>query len=75
MGKTGFSRLALCRGYGFRVGRGMTDPIESVVGVAALIEALFEGDPPLLERAALGDVQAAPDQRFWLLRDIKALLE
>jgi len=43
--------------------------------VAALIEALFEGDPPLLERAALGDVQAAPDQRFWLLRDIKALLE
>jgi hypothetical protein len=57
------------------VGRGMADPIESVVELAALIEALFEGDPPLVDRAALCDVHAAPEQRFWLLQDIQALLE
>jgi hypothetical protein len=42
----------------------MADPIESVVELAALIEALFEGDPPLADRAALCDVHAAPEQRF-----------
>jgi DNA-binding CsgD family transcriptional regulator len=53
----------------------MADPIESVVELAALMEALFEGDPPLVEGAALRDLHAAPEQRFWLLQDIQALLE
>jgi hypothetical protein len=53
----------------------MADPIESVVELAVLIEALFEGDPALVDRAALCDVHAGPEQRFWRLQDIQALLE
>ena len=77
LGKTRLLQAAwaCAEGMAFRVGRGMADPIESVVELAALMEALFEGDPPLLERAALRDVHAAPEQRFWLLQDIQALLE
>jgi hypothetical protein len=35
----------------FRMGRGMADPIDSVVELAP-DEALLEGDRPLVERAA-----------------------
>ena len=77
LGKTRLLQAAWARaeGMAFRVGRGMADPIESVVELAALMEALFEGDPPLVEGAALRDIHAAPEQRFWLLQDIQALLE
>ena len=59
----------------FRAGRGMADPIDSVVELAPLMEALFGSDPPLVDRSALRDVHAMPEQRFWLLRDIEALLD
>ena len=59
----------------FRAGRGMADPIDSVVELAPLMEALFGADPPLVDRSALRDVHAMPEQRFWLLRDIEALLD
>src|ERR1700677_3254234 len=39
------------------------------------MEALFEGPAPILERAALGDAHASPEQRYWLLQDLEALLE
>jgi hypothetical protein len=39
------------------------------------MEALFEGDPPSVDRSALRDVHAAPEQWFSLLQDIQALLE
>jgi predicted ATPase len=58
----------------FRAGRGMADPIDSVVELAPLMEVLFGADPPLVDRSALRDVHAMPEQRFWLLRDIEALL-
>ena len=60
---------------GIRGGHGMADPIDQIVDLAPLLEALFENDPPLLSRAALDDVHAAPEQRFWLLHDLEALLE
>jgi DNA-binding CsgD family transcriptional regulator len=60
---------------GVRGGHGMADPLDSVVDLAPLLEALFDNDPPLLDRAALLDTHAAPEQRFWLLHDIEALLE
>jgi hypothetical protein len=39
------------------------------------MEALFEHEPPLLDRSLLSDVHSAPEQRFWLLHEIEGLLE
>jgi len=33
------------------------------------------GDPPLFDRNRLSDQHAAPEQRFWLLREMEALLQ
>src|SRR5579859_1374584 len=59
----------------FRVGRGATEPHRQVVELAALFDALFEGDNPLVARDALSDHHASPEQRFWLLQDIQAVIE
>ncbi|HEY2437649.1 MAG TPA: AAA family ATPase, partial [Solirubrobacteraceae bacterium] len=59
----------------FRVGRGVTEPHREVVELAALFDALFDGDDPLVARDALSDHHASPEQRFWLLQDIQALIE
>ncbi len=58
-----------------RVGCGTADPADTVVQLAALMEALFDGPSPILERRALGDAHASPEQRYWLLQDLEALLE
>jgi DNA-binding CsgD family transcriptional regulator len=59
----------------FRVGRGVTEPHRQVVELAALFDALFDGEHPLVARDALSDNHASPEQRFWLLQDIQALIE
>jgi DNA-binding CsgD family transcriptional regulator len=59
----------------FRVGRGATEPDRQVVELGALFDALFDGDHPLVARDALSDHHASPEQRFWLLQDIQALIE
>ena len=59
----------------FRVGRGVTEPHRQVVELGALFDALFDGDNPLVARGALSDHHASPEQRFWLLQDIQALIE
>ena len=59
----------------FRVGRGVTEPHRRVVELDALFDALFDGDNPLLARGTLSDHHASPEQRFWLLQDIQALIE
>jgi DNA-binding CsgD family transcriptional regulator len=59
----------------FRVGRGATEPHRQVVELGALFDALFDGDNPLVARDALSDHHASPEQRFWLLQDIQALIE
>ena len=58
-----------------RVGWAAADPGDSVVALAVLMAALFDGDEPLLERAALGDLRALPEHRYWLLQHLQALLE
>ena len=77
LGKTRLLRAAWtsAESMAFRSGRGMADPIDSVVELAPLMEALFGSDPPLVNRSALRDVHAMPEQRFWLLRDIETLLD
>jgi DNA-binding CsgD family transcriptional regulator len=58
----------------FRVGRGVSEPHRRVE-LDALFDALFDGDKPLVARDALSDLHASPEQRFWLLQDIQALIE
>ena len=59
----------------FRVGRGVAEPHRRVVELDVLFDALFGGGEPLLARNALSDQHASPEQRFWLLQDIQALIE
>ena len=58
-----------------RVGSGVADPADAVVPLSVLMAALFEGPAPILERSALGDAHASPEQRYWLLQDLETLLE
>lgn len=58
----------------FRVGRGVAEPHRRVE-LDALFDALFDGEKPLVARDALSDLHASPEQRFWLLQDIQALIE
>ena len=66
---------AMARHLGIRAGVGVADPGDSVVQLSALMEALFAGPSPILGRAGLGDAHASPEQRYWLLQDLEALLE
>jgi len=66
---------AMARRLSIRVGCGVADPGDTVVQLSVLMEALFEGPSPILERTALGDAHASPEQRYWLLQDLEALLE
>jgi predicted ATPase len=67
--------VSTAREAGFAVGHGVAEPADATVQVAALMEALFGGSTPLLERNALGDLHSSPEQRYWLLQDIQTLLE
>src|SRR5437899_5061399 len=66
---------AIARSLGIRVGRSAADPSETMVELAALLAALFDGPEPLLDPGALSTLHAQPQQRFWLLRDLQQLLE
>lgn len=76
----GKSRLLLegvrdAKRRGMRFGVSMAEPAERTIELAALLAALFDGPEPLLDRSALPSIRAEPGQRFWLLRDLEALLE
>jgi DNA-binding CsgD family transcriptional regulator len=68
-------------GLSFRVGRGATEVeperrvIEQAPRVEALLQALFDGDPPIVERSALEDLRTSPEMVFWLLHDLQSLME
>jgi DNA-binding CsgD family transcriptional regulator len=66
---------AIARGLGISVGSSAADPSETMVELAALLAALFDGGEPLLDPGALATLHAQPEQRFWLLRDLQQLLE
>jgi DNA-binding CsgD family transcriptional regulator len=66
---------AIARSLGIRVGRSAADPSETIVELATLLAALFDGTEPLLDPGELSTLHARPEQRFWLLRDIQQLLE
>jgi hypothetical protein len=64
----------MARRMDFAVGRGGAEPGDGVE-LAPLMDALFEGDPPPLEPGALSELPAVPEQRYWLLQELQALLE
>src|SRR4051794_37167774 len=43
--------------------------------MATLVAALFAEHEPLLDRAALDDLDQRPEARYWLLDEIETLLE
>jgi DNA-binding CsgD family transcriptional regulator len=65
----------IARSLGIRVGRSAADPSETMVELAALLAALYDGVEPLLDPGTLSTLHAQPEQRFWLLRDLQQLLE
>jgi DNA-binding CsgD family transcriptional regulator len=65
----------IARRMSFNVGVGAGEPVETVVELAPLIGALFDGVEPLLNQEALDARRALPEQRYWLLQDLQALLE
>jgi DNA-binding CsgD family transcriptional regulator len=66
---------AIAHSLGIRVGSSAADPSETVVELAVLLAALFDGADPLLDDSGLAGLHAQPEQRFWLLRDLQQLLE
>jgi DNA-binding CsgD family transcriptional regulator len=67
--------LSTAQQAGFAVGYGVAEPGDAATPLAALMDALFEGPEPLLDRSALPDSHASREQRYWLLQDIQTLLE
>ena len=65
----------IAHNLGIRVGASAADPSETVVELATLLAALFDGAEPLLDPREFTTLHAPPEQRFWLLRDLQALLE
>ena len=64
------------RDSGFRIGSAAAEPGESVVELAALLAALFDGPDAPLSRHELTSLHALlPEQRFWLLQELQTLLE
>ncbi len=77
MGKTRLLAEAgrVARRLGLRVGAGAAEPGAGVVELASLMTALFDGPGPLLERFGLRELHSLPEQRYWLLQDLQAMLE
>jgi DNA-binding CsgD family transcriptional regulator len=67
--------ITMARRLSIKVGTGLADPGDTIVQLSVLMEALFGGRSPLLDRAALPDAHSSPEQRYWLLQDVEALLE
>jgi DNA-binding CsgD family transcriptional regulator len=66
---------ALAKRLSITVGHGSADPGDTVVPLAPLLEALCEGRSPIIDPSALRDAHASPEQRYWLLHDIEAMLQ
>src|SRR3984957_20949495 len=55
------------------VGRGDGDTAKLAVYLAPLLEALFQGKRPLLDRSAA--LESVADQGYWLMLELRGLLE
>ena len=64
---------AVCAGL--RAFRGTGDPAAVAMPLAPLLDALLDGDPPVLDAAALRTLAGLPDPRFWILQELQERLE
>jgi DNA-binding CsgD family transcriptional regulator len=73
LGKTRLLAAAreTARALEFRVGLGTAEPGHGAV----LMEALFGGTDPLIDRTSLGSRDRSHEEPFWLLADIQTLME
>ena len=55
---------AIARSLGIRTGTSAADPSETVVELATLLAALFDGAEPLLDPVDLATLRTQPEQRF-----------
>jgi DNA-binding CsgD family transcriptional regulator len=67
--------LRMAERLSFPAGTGTAEPSESVAELAPLLRALFDGPEPLLDRAGLSSLHAAPEQRYWRIENLQSLLE
>src|SRR5271170_4056816 len=67
--------MSMASTLSIRVGVGSADPADTIVQMSPLMEALFEGSNPILQRDSLSDTHISPEQRYWLIQDIEELLE
>jgi DNA-binding CsgD family transcriptional regulator len=67
--------VSLAAAAGLRVARGEADEADQVAPLWCLLGALHFGTPPLLSAERLLALDARPDQRYWLLQELEALLE
>ena len=56
----------MARSLSIDVGCGVGAPESTVVQMSALMEALFDGRAPVLERSALPVADTTGEQRYWL---------
>jgi len=81
-GRAGFGKSRLLRAAadhaaaaGLKVGTGRADVDSRAVPMMTMMSALFSGSRPVLDRNRLRDLPSSPEQRFWLLQELAALLE
>src|SRR5918992_1028572 len=67
--------VTMARRLSLSVGAGAAEPSESVAELAPLLRAVFDGPEPLLDRAGLRSLHAAPEQRYWQLQELQPLDE
>jgi DNA-binding CsgD family transcriptional regulator/tetratricopeptide (TPR) repeat protein len=67
--------VSLGAAAGLRVARGEADEADQVAPLWCLLGALHFGSPPLLSAERLLALDARPDQRYWMLQELEALLE
>jgi DNA-binding CsgD family transcriptional regulator len=77
LGKTRLLAAAQATGraLSFRTGLGVAEPGHESVDLTVVMEALFGGPEPLLDRSDLGLRERSGGELFWLLQDVHTVLE
>jgi DNA-binding CsgD family transcriptional regulator/DNA-binding Lrp family transcriptional regulator len=65
----------MARRAGARTGSGRAAPAGQALAFAPLMEALFEGTPPLFDAQLIADIRTSPEVSYWLVQELEALLE
>jgi DNA-binding CsgD family transcriptional regulator len=65
----------MARAMGMNVGSGVVAARDQAVPLGALVDALFSGRAPLVDPSTRTTLPYLPEQRYWLLDELEALLE